>query len=163
MYQRIVSQSDAIRSFYAENFGLKMTTEALVASALNPDLGHRILTKQILVSEIGGEAAESGYTLDPEMLGRLAESGKVNRAEADRFFQLSENMLPTLNVLANRHLDPDDTFDINEFVQADIFQDPTERRRINRLMAQEKATFTGGREEYRRSRTTGGVAGLAET
>jgi len=160
MYDRIVNSSDYIKSVYAENYGLEMTDMALIASAMNPALGEKILTKQISLAEIEGEALESGYAIDPNLVNRLFESGKVGREEADELFQTAENLLPTLNVLAARHADPDDTFDIGEFVQADIFQDPTQRRRMNRLIAQEKSTFTGSTADIRRSEKTGGVTGL---
>jgi len=135
MYDRIINSSDYIKSVYASNYGLEMTDTALIASAMNPALGEKILTKQISLAEIEGEGLESGYALDPEMVERLADSGKVGREEADKLFQAAENILPTMNVLAARHSDPDDTFDINEFIQADIFQDPEQRRRMNRLIA----------------------------
>jgi len=156
MYERIASQSDYLKNYYASNFGVEMTLTALMAAASNPALGEKILTKQISMAEIGGEAAESGYGLTEQ----LFETGKIGRNEADQLFQRAENVLPTLNVLAARHADPDDDFDINEFIQADVFQDPEQRRRMNRLVAQEKSTFTGGTSDIRRRQTTGGVGGL---
>ena len=162
MYERIISQSDYLRDYYATNFGVEMTLTALVAAAANPALGEKILTKQISMAEIGGEAAESGFGLDLETTERLFETGKIGRAEADELFQTAENMLPTLSVLAARHADPDDTFDLSEFIQADVFSDPTQRRRMNRLIAQEKSTFTSGTQDIRRNRETGGVTGLAQ-
>ena len=162
MYDRIVTQSDSIKAFYAAEYGVSLSLTDLMASAMNPELGSRVLTQQISFAEIGGEAAESGYALDTDMINRLMETGKVGREEADKLFQSAESMLPMLQVLGARHADPDDTFDINEFIAADIFQDPTERRRINRLMAQEMATFTGGTQDIRRNRETGGVTGLAQ-
>jgi hypothetical protein len=62
-------------------------------------------------------------------------------------------------VLANRHFDPDDDFDIFEFTAASLFNDPVQRRRMARLIAQEQAQFgsTGG---FARDRGTGGLAGL---
>jgi hypothetical protein len=164
MYDRIVLASDAIRSYYASEFGVELGLTDLIASAMNPDLGNKVLTKQISLAEIGGEAAESGYDLGSETIGKLFESGKVDREAADRLFQSAENLLPTLNVLAARHADPDDEFDINEFIQADIFQNPEQRRRMNRLVAQERSTFTGGGQtDYLRDQRSGGVAGLGRS
>ena len=163
MYERIVSASDFIKERYASEYGVALTDRELLTAAMNPDTGSLILEKQISLAEIGGEAAESGFgTIDTEMVNRLFESGKIDRAAADRLFQQAENILPTLNVLAARHADPDDDFNIEEFVAADVFQDPKQRRRMNRLIAQEKSLFTGVREQLVRSRTTGGVSGLEE-
>jgi len=162
MYDRIVLASDSIKAYYASEFGVGLSTGDLIASAMNPALGGKILTKQISLAEIGGEALESGYDLDTEMVGKLFETGKVGREEADRLFQAAENMLPTLNVLAARHADPDDEFDINEFIQADIFQNPEQRRRMNRLIAQEHSTFGASGVDIARSQF-GGLAGLEQT
>jgi len=162
MYERIISQSDALRSYYASEFGVEMSLTALVASAMNPELGEKVLTKQISLAEIGGEALESGYELKSETVEQLFQTGKIGRAEADRLFQTAENVLPTLNVLAARHADPDDDFDINEFLQADVFLDPTQRRRMNRLVAQERSTFGASGVDIARSQF-GGLAGLEQT
>jgi len=161
MHDRIVIASDAIRAYYSSEFGVDLTLTDLIASAMNPELGNKVLTKQFSLAEIGGEAAESGYNLSSATVNDLFESGKVDKETADRLFQSAENMLPTLQALVARHADPDDDFDINEFIQADIFQDPVQRRRMNRLIAQEKSTVTGGAQlDYLRSRETGGVTGL---
>ena len=163
MFERIVSASDAIKQRYAEEYGVSLTDKALLTAAMDPDLGSLILEKQISLAEIGGEAAESGFgTIDRQMVDRLFESGKIDRAAADRLFQEAENILPTLNVLAARHADPDDEFNIEEFVAADVFQDPTQRRRMNRLIAQEKSTFTNVRDQFVTSRDTGAVSGLEQ-
>jgi len=83
--------------------------------------------------------------------------------EAQQFFGNAAMLVPTLSVLASRNADPDDDFDLTEFTQAQIFDDPTQRRRMRRLLAQETASFTGGAQiEFRRGQT-GGVAGLAQT
>jgi hypothetical protein len=70
------------------------------------------------------------------------------------------NLVPALNVLTRRHADPDDTFDLEEFVAADLFEDPTQRRRMRRLVNQERASFTGGRPGTLSTLQTGGVTGL---
>jgi hypothetical protein len=64
-------------------------------------------------------------------------------------------------VLANRHADPDDEFHLEQFDNADLFQDPQQRRRMGRLLAQERASFTGGAQLDFAKSQTGGVTGLA--
>lgn len=161
MYDRIVEGSAEIRKWYADKYGLKLTTEALLAGAIDPKLGEKILQKQISMAEIGGEAAESGYGVSERYVESLLEAG-VDRERADEMFMAAETLLPTLNVLAARHKDPDDDFDLKDFVAADLYQNPLQRRRMNRLMAQEKASFTDSTASIVRSRETGGVSGLAE-
>jgi hypothetical protein len=162
VYERILEATPDIMARYANDWGLEMTPAAILAAALDPDgVGTQILNKQIALSEIGGEAAESGYNIDIEYAERLQEAG-LDRGTADQLFSKAENMMPVLQTLAARHADPDDTFDLEEFVSGELFQDPKERRRVRRLMAQESSTFTGGAQlDYVRSRT-GGVAGLAD-
>jgi len=162
MHDRIVSQSSQLKAWYAENFDVVLTDAALMASVIDPSLGERILTKQISMAEIGGEAAESGYDVDFDLVQRIIEETDVTRAEAEESFLNAKSLIPTMGVLAARHADPDDDFDINEFIAADMFKDPAQMRRMNRLVAQERSTFTGGTQDIRRNRTTGGVSGLAQ-
>ena len=163
MYERIVSQSDQLKEYYAKTYGLVMTDAALLASSLDPELGEGILTKQISIAEIGGEALESGFDINAAFAERMFEEGQATRAQAESIFQRAESFLPVLSILAQRHDDPDDTFDLKEFVSADLFADPQERMRMKRLISQEKSLFTGGSQiDYTRSRA-GGVAGLQES
>jgi len=163
IYERIVEGGEFIRQQYADDWGLEMTFESILAAALDPDdIGNKILLKQIAISEIGGEAASSGFGLDREMVERLFGEKNLTRAQADQMFQDAESIVPTMQVLSARHADPDDPFDINTFLEGDIFGDPQERRRMRRLRAQESSTFTGGAAiDYTRSRA-GGVTGLAD-
>lgn len=162
MHDRIVTQSQELKQWYATNFGIRLTDAALLGSVIDPDLGEKILTKQIDMAEIGGEALESGFNIDSEFARRIVEESQLDRAGAERMFQNAESFVPVLNVLASRHADSEDDFDLNEFVAADLFKDPVQIRRMTRLIAQERSTFTGGTEGYRRSRTTGGVGGLSQ-
>jgi hypothetical protein len=160
MFERIVEASEPIRAEYARMHGLELTNEALLASVLDPDLGREILAGQITMAQISGEAKESGYAITQQLTERLYRAG-VDREAADELFMQAENLVPVMNVLARRHADPDDTFDLEEFVNQDIFADPTQRRRMRRLMNQERATFTSG-GALAVDRQTGGVAGLRE-
>jgi hypothetical protein len=159
MYERVLESSTDIRDYYAANYGLDLTQEAIVASFLDPDVGNRVLNKQIAISEIGGEAAVRGFDVDLGYAEELEKTG-MRREQAQALFGRAGLDVEVLNVLARRHADPDDTFDLEEFTRAEIFDDPTQRRRMRRLVAQERASFTGAgsiREER-----TGGVTGLRE-
>jgi len=163
MYRRIVEGSTPIKEWYSNEYGIEMTTEALLAAAIDPSIGSEILTGQISLAEIGGEAGESGFDIDQAFATRLYEAG-MDRDSADRMFQKADQFLPVLNTLAARHADADDEFDLNEFVAADLFGDPAQRTRMNRLLAQERSSFTQSAErDYLRDERTGGVAGLAVT
>jgi hypothetical protein len=148
--------------WYAQNNGLQLSFEAILAAALDPDdIGTKILNRQIGMAEIGGEGIEAGFAPDVGLVEQLYERG-VTREEAQQEFATAANYVPVLNVLARRHADPDDDFDLEEFVAADVFNDPTQRRRMRRLMQQERASFTGGRGTFAQDRETGGVVGLTE-
>jgi hypothetical protein len=162
IYERIVETSPGIMQWYSQQNGLELSFEAILAAALDPgDIGTKILNRQIGMAEIGGEGIEAGFAPDVELVERLYERG-VNREQAQQEFATAASYVPVLNVLARRHADPDDEFDLEEFVSADVFNDPMQRRRMRRLMNQERASFTGGRGTFTQDRETGGVVGLTE-
>jgi hypothetical protein len=141
--ERVAMASAGVRQFYAQRFGLEMSREAIVASAIDPDVGQLLLNRRISMAEVGGEAFEQGFNIKTRMARRLVREGLDARG-ADELFAVAAYELPVLQTLAQRHADPDDTFNLTEFVGAAIFDDPEQRRRIRRLMSQERASFTGG-------------------
>ena len=163
-YELIVSQSNALKQAYADYNGVEMTDAALLISFLEPAVGAEIVKKNISIAEIGGEGYESGFDVNEALATRMYEEGSnMSRAQAEATFQAAETMVPALSILASRHADPDDDFNLEEFVAADVFADPEQQRRIRRLIAQEKSTFTGGRQtSYVNSTKTGGIGGLDE-
>jgi len=159
MYESVIESSSQIRDFYAANYGIDMTDSAIVASFLDPDIGMAILDKRIAVSQIGGEASVRGFNVGLEYAESLQRSG-ISRDEAQQFFGDAASFVPTLTVLAARHADPDDDFDLDDFTRASLFDDPEQRRRMRRLVAQERSTFTGSAQlDFVKARS-GGVTGL---
>lgn len=165
LYERVIDQAPAIKQTYAQLYGIEMTDSAILASVLDPEVGRAIIERRISIAEVGGEAALRGFGI--ELLTRnalpqavtaeeLVQAG-VTRQGAQQVFGEAANQLPILDILARRHDDPDDDFDINEFLSAAIFDDPEQRRRIRRLVAAEQSMFTQGR--YLREQG-GGVIGL---
>lgn len=143
VYERVIDAVPEIRQWYAQNYDIEMSDSAILAASLDPEIGRQILDGQLTNAEIGGEAALRGFGLDLNLADRIRQRG-VDRAGAGEVFSQAAEQLPVLDVLAQRHNDPDDDFDLNEFLNASIFDDPTERRRIRRLVSQERALFTGG-------------------
>ena len=144
MYDRIVSQSEEIKRYYADNYGIGMSTTDLLVSAMDPALGDLVLSEQIKFAEIGGEAAESGFDMTADRVERLGMVAGFDRAAANELFQDAETMVPLLNTLAKRHNDPDDDFDLEEFISADVFADPDQMYRMRRMMSQERSMFSRG-------------------
>lgn len=158
---RVVLAGEDIRNYYADSFGLEMTDQAILGSLLSDRVGDAILSRQITMAEIGGEAALRDFDLSTQFVEMLAEGG-MDRNDAQRLFGSAASLVPALQALASRHGDPDDSFDITEFVEGAYLADPKQSRRIRRLQATEASTFTGGAAvEFARSRT-GGVTGLMD-
>jgi hypothetical protein len=141
IYDRIIGDgaSDSIRLVYSQRYGIELTDQAILASALSPSLGVDILEGRITESEIAGEGLESGFAISDQMIEQL-RAAKFDRGQADELFSAAANILPTLSVLARRHSDPDDDFSLEDFTNASL-QDPTQRRRMRQLVRQEQSQF----------------------
>ena len=138
----VVDRAPEIIQAYAEQSGLTdLSQEAIIASFLDPNVGEQILNRRISMAEISGQAAIRDFDLDLDLVERLYEVG-ISTADATSSFSAAADALPVLNVLARRHNDPDDDFDIEEFVGAQLLDDPFQRRRMRQLLAQERSLFT---------------------
>lgn len=157
--ERVLMQAPAIQAAYAENLGVNLTSSAMIAAALNPQLGDAILNRQITMAEVAGTADQRGFDLDSALTERLVEQGIDLRSSRDLFNRARE-IVPIIDVLAARHNDPDEDFTIEDFLSSDVFSDPQERNRMRRLLEAESSlfvdapTFTAGR--------SGEISGLRE-
>ena len=158
-YDRVLKAGSDTQQWYAESLGIEMTTPALIASLMSERVEDAVFTKQITMAEIGGAAAQNDYDLSTSFVTLLEQAG-MERDKAQKFFGTADSILPILGVLASRHGDPDDTFDIMELAQADVLMDAKQSSRIGRLVAQEQSTFTGGKQIEYVSDQAGGVTGL---
>ncbi len=144
LYTRIVDASPYITDWYTNNLGIEITIEGIMASFMDKNVSDSIINKEITMAEIGGEAASRGFQVVADMADMLFEAGVDDRSEARQLFASAEAVIPVLNVLAARHSDPDDDFDLNEFLSAEVLRDPIQARRMRRLISQERSTFTTG-------------------
>ncbi len=160
VYDRVIEASPEIMADYVARYGLELTPEAIVAAILDPELGDKIINRQITISEIAGEGAESGFGVSDALVESLYRAG-VDRREADRLFSQASIVFPVLSTLAKRHADVYDTFYLEGFVSADIFSDTKQRRRMRRLLAQERSLFAnvGAQTSFARQ-NRGGISGL---
>ncbi len=145
VYERVLNSTEAIRAFYAEEHSFDITDEAIVASFLDPDIGDSILNQRIAMSEVGGSAAARNFAPTLGLVEELVAYGLDTQDEAQQFFAVAEEVIPAIQVLARRHEDPDDDFDLEDFSNAQLFGDPGQRRRMRRLMAQERTSFGADR------------------
>lgn len=139
---RVLTQGDEIRRQLALQYGLEgLSDAALVGAVLDSGVQQALVEQRITNAEIGAEAAFRGFVVELGLLDRIRQRG-VNRQGASQLFGQAGEQLPILDILARRHEDPDDDFDLNEFLAASIFDDPAERRRMRRLVAQERGLFS---------------------
>jgi hypothetical protein len=144
IYNQVLDFAPEIIAYYGQTAGdnpALQTIAGIVASALDPNIGLDILERRVGIAQIGGEAAIRDFDIDLGLATRLYEVG-ITRGEASAAFGDAASVVPVLNTLARRHDDPDDDFDINEFVSAQLLDDPAERRRMRRLLTQERSLFS---------------------
>ena len=165
-HERVIERGQGMIDRYATDWGIEMTPEALIASLLDPDrVGSMILNRQIGISEIrfaADEALGTGTTNRYQtLLTDLYETEGMTYGQAQDLFRDADAQIPALSILASRHADPDDDFDLEEFTAATIYNDPEQARRMRRLIAQERSLFTGGKlTNFANSQATGGISGL---
>lgn len=140
VFEGIQNNLPEVAEEFAGFFGPN-SRQALFASAIDPDLGQAILDRRISVAQVAGEAAARGFDIGRGFAGRLV-SGGVGQEQARNLFIAAEGQLQTLSQLAARHRDPDDTFDLVEFAEANVFGDAEQTRRIRRLLRAEASLFT---------------------
>jgi len=142
VYERVIDRAPEIRQELEQYYGFGLTDSAIIASAIDPNIGNQILERRISVAEIGAEASLRGYGIDLGFAERIYGRG-IDRSTAGETFAAAAEQVPILDVLARRHADPNDNFSLEDFTAASLFDDPFERRRIRRLLAQEKSLFSG--------------------
>ena len=156
---RVLTRADEIREYYAQVAGIEMTDAAIIGSIIDPNLNESILNREISVAEIGAEASMRDLNVDLETAERLFEFGGDQRQAAELFTTAGE-IVPVGDILARRHFDPDDTFDLTEFLDASAFGDVRQKRRLQRLFRAETSSFsqqTVGQIELEQS---GALSGL---
>lgn len=159
-YELIYERAPEVAAFYAREYGsINMQPEDILVAFLDPDVGTEILQRNASVSLIGGTAEQFGFNIAADFAQRLLIQGVEGIEGSQDLFGAAREQLPILEALAKRHNDPDDDFDLYEFASAYVFNDPQQRRRMARLIAQERALFTGGKVGVARDRS-GGLTGL---
>jgi len=144
MWTRVISATDSIQATYARLAGgIDLTPQAMLAGALDPEVGREILENRISMAEIGGEALGSGFQITAARMEELVREG-MTRQEADQLYGEAERIVPLMNTLVRRHNDPDDDFDVEEFTNAEFFRDPQQNLRMQRMISMERAMFRGG-------------------
>lgn len=154
-------RAEQIRQFYANNYGITgLSDGAILASAFTTGTPPHVFEQRIRAAQVGGTAARFGFDRSREEAERLASFG-LDLPGARELFSEAQTRVPMLERLRQRHLDPTDPFDIEAFERAIVFRDPTERRRIGRLLAAEESLFT--QQALFQRGQDGGVVGIRQS
>lgn len=154
--EQVVRNIGEVKQFYADNYGLSLTDEAIFGSFIDPEVGRGVLERRIGASQIGGEAAAAGFQRSLARVERLASAG-VAQGQARQVYGAASEQVPLIRQLAARHNDPDDPFDISDFEEATFMEDAGVRRRMSRRVQEERSSFAGLRVAQDQS---GGLGGL---
>ena len=170
----IVENLPAVKDYYSTNFGMDLSDNQIFASIIDPTVGEAILEGRITQAQIGGEAASRGFDLSPEEVQALEKAG-LTQSQARQLFAAAETEVPRLAALTRRFrgaeeevaegqltasgLSEREGFDIEEFVEAQVFASAEEREEIRRLESEEASTFSPITGPARRGRR---VLGLVE-
>jgi hypothetical protein len=169
----IVENVPAVKEYYRNNFGMELNDNQIFASIIDPAVGEAIIEGRITQAQIGGEAAARGFALSPEETQALERAG-LTQSQARQLFAQAEAEVPRLATLTRRFdtesveveegVTPEGLvdrpgYDIEEFIQAQVFGSAGERERIRRLEAEEQSLSTPLTGAARRGRR---VLGLVE-
>jgi hypothetical protein len=155
----VTQRGEDVRQFYATNYGVPLTDDDIIKSVLQPGMGDQIIQERIQIAQIGGAAAGSGFDIELDVANSLQDIG-VSYDQALQLFQTAESQIPVLQRLVQRHDDPNNPFDLNEFLDAAARGDAETISRIQNLTRAETAGFT--ETGFGQDRQTGVVGGLVD-
>jgi hypothetical protein len=121
-----------------------MTDEALIASALDPNVGLSILQGRITAAQISGEAQRLGFDRGMEASERLAQAGGLDQMRARDFYAGAARAVPRTERFSQRFETGRPSFGIEEYEEAGLFGTTELQRRMRRLHMSEMAMFQQG-------------------
>tara|TARA_R100000808_G_C2154177_1_gene164968 strand:- start:975 stop:2249 length:1275 start_codon:yes stop_codon:yes gene_type:complete len=126
-------------AFYADNYGIEMSEEGLLASLIDPSVSEEILNKRITMAEIAGEAKYlAGTELGMNTLEALFKAGIDTQGEAEKLFtQASEESERLSQMAASQGREG---VSVEELVQAKALEDPEAAKEISRVLQQAKSS-----------------------
>lgn len=130
-----------VQQAYAQFYGLEMSREAILASAIDPEVASDIFERRISAAQVGGEAALQGFARNVDRAENLSAAGLTQQA-ARQLYSDASRQLPGLDAAAERFRDPRGGFGVESFEDAGVFGDSRVQQRMNRRMDQEMAGFS---------------------
>ena len=155
----VTQRGEDVRQFYATNYGVPLTDDDIIRSVLNPSMGDDIIRERIQIAQIGGAAAGSGFDITMEVADSLQDLN-IGYEQALQLFQTAESQIPVLQRLVQRHDDPSNQFDLNDFLDAAARGDASTLDRIQRMTRQEASGFSS--TGFAQDRQTGVLGGLVD-
>ena len=151
----ILARSDGIRQYFADQFGATgITDAAILESAFTGDSA--AIRRSTGAATVGFEGHIRGFDVGLQLASSLFDANITTQGQAQDLFGQAATQVPLFGRLAERHFDPDDDFDLGEFIEASVFDDKEQLSRISRLLSQERAQFSAFRPlRGRRGEVTG--------
>ena len=152
---------------------MDLNDNQIFASIIDPAVGEAIIEGRITQAQIGGEAQARGFQLSTEEVQALERAG-LTQSQARQLFAAAEAEVPRLANLTRRFDQVEEVqigtedmtpeglverpgYDIEEFIQAQVFGSAEEKERIRRLEAEEESLFTPITGAARRGRRVQGL------
>jgi hypothetical protein len=158
MARDVLSRAGEFRSYFSELYGIQgASDQAILAWAFNNN--YDALQRQVGQATVGFEGELRDFDISLQLASSLFDAGIQSQGQASELFAQGAEAVPLFGRLAQRHFDPDDDFDLGEFLEAAVFDDQDEISRQRRLISQERALFSNY-QPLRRRRETGAVVGL---
>ncbi len=152
----VIRNLPSIREEFGRFYGIDaMDDRALVAAAIDPQVGLDILAGRMTAAQVAAEASARGFTLERERAEQLSfRGGGLDQESARRLFSEAQRVVPTMQRLSTRfNAGP---FGRQQFEEASVFGVADEQQRMRRLAASEGAMFRqGGQIAGDRSGLTG--------
>lgn len=152
---QILARSDGIREYYAQLFGLRgVSNAAILESAFSGNSD--AIRRSVGTATVAFEGVIRDFDVSLQLASSLFDANITTQGQATELFGQAAAQVPLFGRLAERHFDPDDTFDLGEFIEASVFNDQEQLSRISRLLSQERSQFSAFRPlRGRRGEITG--------
>lgn len=154
-FRSIIDTIPAAAQWYADNYGVDMTPEAILASILDPDVGQAVIERRLSATEIGAQASNFGFNVSASRADELRRRGLTGQA-ASQLYGTAATALPSLDRASNRFGSGEvDVADLEDVATGDT----AEAQRLTRVGAQESSLFAS---QQSRTDREGSAVGLRE-
>jgi len=151
----ILDNIEQVRRFYADNYGMQMSAEAILGMAIDPDIQRDVLEGRITAAQIGGEASVQGFVRSIERAEQLARLG-VSQTQARELYGNAARRLPGLSATTSRFNLGGTS--LGQFEDVALGTDAAGGLRFERAMQREQSSFSSTADARRDQ--GGGLTGL---